>query len=176
MKRVFHASSQKTKLFKISHCRRCKFCKKVSRSAQKVVLVCIFSFLKFPQMSHTCVGQPHRWLFRLLFNLCIVACNAKCTWQTKVLLAFTAIPTEFYGRENHCQWQWTNQISAAPGDTRHQKMVVPKRKCCVCHSKNVFGTSNRVNKIVQDLAESIMNPSGPVKEELRRKMIHMIQF
>ena len=42
--------------------------------------------------------------------------------------------------------------------------------------ENILRTSNRRNKDVPDLLESIMRPTDPVKEELRRILFKMSQY
>ena len=65
------------------------------------------------------------------------------------------------------------RVDSRSADT--QKEVVPKKKTCFVIEKYVRDVK-QVQKITPDLAESIIRPADPVKEEPGRILLKLTQF
>ena len=65
---------------------------------------------------------------------------------------------------------------AGIGGTQTQKEVVPKKHTLFIQVEKYFKDVNQDQKVAPDLLESIMKPSGLVKEELRRILFKIVQF
>ena len=57
----------------------------------------------------------------------------------------------------------------------HKKQVDPNEKIFFCCRKHI-GNAKQGQKLALDLVESIMRPTDPTNEELRRILIKMNQF